>query len=92
VSGELIPIVFFAMSGLVALSFSPLGRALARRIGSGRDDGESQDLRAEVAELRERLLDAERRMHGELDELHNRQDFTERLLAQQKREALPDGR
>ncbi len=90
--GELIPIVLFIMMGAVGISFSPIGRALARRAGGAKDDPDVEELKAEIAELRERLSDAEARLGGELDELHNRMDFAERVVAQQKpREALPGG-
>jgi ubiquinone biosynthesis protein UbiJ len=73
---------FFAVVGVLGVSFSPLGRALARRItGEGRpprDDAEVEALQGEVAQLRR-----------ELDEVQNRLDFSERLLAQVKERGLP---
>jgi len=62
--------------GTVGVSFSPLGRALADRLrGRGRDPaldaGEVDALRDEVQGLRHHM-----------EELAERQDFTERLLAQ----------
>jgi hypothetical protein len=82
---ELIPIVFFNIVGLVAIAFSPIGRAIARRIGGGRlDESEVAELRAEVAELRDRLAETEERLGGELDEVHNRLDFAERVVARQR--------
>jgi len=85
VPGEMIPIVLFMMMGLVGVSFSPLGRALARRVG-GADQGEASEveaLRGEVAELRRELDDMYARL-DQLQELENRVDFAERVLAQAK--------
>jgi ubiquinone biosynthesis protein UbiJ len=74
-------IFFFTMVGVVAVSFSPLGRAVARRLtGEGRparDDAEVEVLQSDVAQLRR-----------ELDEVQNRLDFTERLLAQARERGL----
>ena len=82
---ELVPIVVFVMLGLVGVSFSPMGRALARRIGGEagalqggqRDTAELEALHGDMADLRR-----------ELDEVQNRLDFTERLLAQAKERGL----
>ena len=75
----MIPIVLFVMMGAVGLSFSPVGRALARRLGGG-DKGESAESAAlaEVDALREEL----QALRGEVGEMQERLDFTERLLAQ----------
>ena len=74
---EIVPVFFFAMVGVIVVSFSPLGRAFARRIaGESRpasDDAEMEALRSDDAQLRR-----------EMDEAQNRLDFTERLLAQAK--------
>lgn len=53
----------------------PLGKALADRIAgrTARDDGEVNRLRADVDELR-----------GQMVDLHERLDFAERMLAQQR--------
>ncbi len=78
---EIVPIVVFSVLGLVGMSFSPMARALARRIagegGAPRDAGEVDALAGDVAELRR-----------ELDEVHNRLDFAERLLGQVKERGL----
>jgi hypothetical protein len=70
-------------------------RALATRIGLGRldrsDDPALDDLRDEVAQLRSEVAELRGRA-AELDEVQNRLDFTERLLAQRDRGALPDGK
>jgi hypothetical protein len=85
---EMIPIVLFLVMGMVGVSFSPLGRALSRRLG-GADPGdvaEVEALRGEVAKLREELRD----VRGELAEATERLDFAERLLAQiRQKNALP---
>jgi len=84
----MIPIVLFLVMGAVGVSFSPLGRALARRAG-GADPGDAREvdaLRTEVAELREEL----REVRGELAEASERLDFAERMLAQvRQKNALP---
>jgi ubiquinone biosynthesis protein UbiJ len=73
---------FFTVVGVLGVSFSPLGRALARRITGEsrppRNDAEMDALQGEVAQLRR-----------ELDEVQNRLDFSERLLAQVKERGLP---
>ena len=80
---NVVPIVMFIMLGLIPISFSPLGRALARRIAGehavrdAQDDAEIAALQGDVAEL-----------HRELDEVQNRLDFAERMLAQAKERGL----
>ena len=78
---EIVPIVVFAIIGLLGVSFSPVGRAFARRIaGESRppgDEAEIEGLQGDIAQLRR-----------ELDEVHNRLDFTERLLAQARERGL----
>ena len=75
-------IVLMATLGTVGVAFSPLGRALAERIrGRPRDPaldtGEVEALRDELAMI-----------HRQVDELAERQDFTERLLAQAREKGL----
>ena len=85
---DLVPIVVFLVLGFVGVSFSPMGRALARRIsgearaleGAGRDTAEMEALHGDVADLRR-----------ELDEVQNRLDFTERMLAQARDKGLLGG-
>ena len=80
---DLVPIVVFLVLGLVGGVYSPIGRAIARRIsgevpqGRGADTAEVDALSGDVAELRR-----------ELDEVQNRLDFAERLLAQVKERGL----
>lgn len=84
------------MTGVIGFSFTPIGRAIARRLGGGGPDGETtRELRAlqsEVDELRGEVETMRGRM-GEMDELHGRLEFAERLLAQVKeKSALPGPR
>ena len=89
----MVGMTFFGMTGLAVISFSPIGRAFARRLGGGKDTAaDIEDLRADVAELRAALDDARTRTAGELDEVHNRLDFAERMLASKDKNALPGGR
>ena len=66
------------MLGGVGMSFSPLGRALARRVAGEKLTPEETPTLAEVEELREELGS----VRHQLDEVHERLDFAERLLAQ----------
>ena len=86
--GDLIPILGMVTGMLsvavigfavVKVAHSPIGQALARRIG-GRagSDADNDALRGEVAELRETVGDLQHR----LVEAEERLDFSERLLAQ----------
>ena len=71
----LIPIVVMGFTGLITFSFTPLGRALARRLG-----GQAGNL-----EFEERMTQLEadlERVRHELAEGHERMEFTERALAQ----------
>jgi len=76
-----VPIVVFIVLGLIPISFSPVGRALARRIGgeprAERDEADILALQGDVADLRQ-----------ELDEVQNRLDFAERLLTQAREKGL----
>jgi len=75
-------VVLMLTLGSVGMAFSPLGRALAERLrgrptGPALDSGEVEALRDELAGVRRQL-----------DELAERQDFSERLLAQVKERGL----
>jgi hypothetical protein len=76
----LIPVLAVFFSGLVVLSKTAIGKALARRIGGV--EGVPPALESELRELRLEL-DA---LRGELMETQERLDFTERQLASGKRE------
>lgn len=90
-----------AMKGLVLLASLGIVSAvfgLARRLALGRHPAARQGLldltqrrdpgaEAELAELRQMV----ERLNGDMAELQERVDFTERMLAQQReRQALPD--
>ncbi len=75
-------ILIFGGGTLVAISFSPIGRAIAEQIrGGGAAAAPDPAVYEELDRVRQ-----------ELGELHERVDFTERLLAA-KRESpgLPEG-
>jgi uncharacterized membrane protein len=79
--GPTIPLsIFFIMAGLVLISRSQIGAAIAHAIRVNATDAEEEGLEhlgQELVEVR-RELDA---MRHELAETHERLDFTERLLA-----------
>ena len=84
---DILAILLIFGTGLVGVfSFSPIGRAYADRIrgrtaGTGSPE-EIEDLRAHLQSMQEQL-----------SELAERQDFTERMLAQQREKAaLPPAR
>lgn len=79
----IVPVFLFGGGSLVGLSFSPIGRAIARRMG-GRDDGAETAALAEVDALREEVAAVRR----ELAEVQERLDFAERLLAQAREKGL----
>ncbi len=78
--GVLIPVMAVFFFGMVALSRTVIGKALARRIGG--EEGVPAALEGELRELRAEV-DA---LHAELMETQERLDFTERQLAAGKRE------
>jgi hypothetical protein len=77
-------ILIFGGGTVVALGFSPVGRAVADRIRGKHALPETEDLRAELAEHREALADEVLQVRRELGELAERLDFAERLLTQQR--------
>lgn len=75
----LMGIVFMASAAAVLIFRGPVGRAIARRIEgtSGQVEGpDLADVQGRIAELEQRMLSVQ--------ELEERLDFTERLLAQQR--------
>ena len=79
IEGILAIVLLFGGGTVIAVSFSPIGRAIAERI-RGRAEPQSDPAIYEELE----------RMRGELTELNERVDFTERLLANGRaRESLP---
>lgn len=82
----IVAVVVFTSIGLTVLT---LARAFARRIAGGGVGGSKdvEALRDEVAQLRAEVDE----LHGRvapLDEIQNRLDFTERLLAQARERGL----
>ena len=85
-----------ALVGVVAFtSFGVIGVTIAKAIGqriAGGSLTQVEALRDEVDALRGELERLQQRVGGEMDELHNRVDFTERVLSQQQQKsALPGG-
>ena len=66
-------VIFFGGAVLIGFSFTPLGRAVADRIRHGPTPSGGESDPALYEELE--------RVRQELGELHERVDFTERLLA-----------
>jgi hypothetical protein len=78
----LIPVVSIFFTGLIAFSFTRLGKALAKRLEGGAD--------TETAERLARLEAEQDRLHQELAAAHDRLDFAERVIARETSRALPD--
>jgi hypothetical protein len=75
-------ILIFGGGTLIGVSFSPVGRAIADRIR-----GITSEPVPDPA-----IYDELERMRGEMSELQERVDFTERLLAKSREQAqLPEG-
>jgi len=91
IPGEFIPITFFLVVGLVGFTFTPLGRALARRL-SGDHPADVRALQDEVDGLRQDLADTRAEILHQLEDTQNRLDFAERMLAEaRQKQALPGG-
>ena len=75
VFGVMIPLVALSVGGLLLLSRSRIGEAIARRIGGDRPH-------SELESHLEALEDEVTRLRGQLGETNERLDFTERLLTQ----------
>ena len=74
----LIPMFLFTIMGTIGMSFSPVGRAVARRISGDRGEPGDAAALAEVDALREEL----QALRGEVGDVQERLDFAERLLGQ----------
>ena len=90
VEGVLAITLLFGGGAAVAISFSPIGRAIAARI-RGQSAGDVDEVKNALAEHREALQGELDGVRHELSELGERMDFAERLLAQTKEQALPKG-
>jgi len=71
----LIPVLAVFFGGMVVLSRTAIGLALARRLGG--DPGGGDELHQHLAEVQAELAE----LRGELARTQERLDFTERLLA-----------
>jgi hypothetical protein len=80
--GILAILLIFGGGTVIAVSFSPIGRAIAERIrGASPESGPDPAVYEELE-----------RMRGEMVELQERVEFTERLLAKSRdTEQLPGG-
>ncbi len=74
-------VLIFGGGACIALSFSPIGRALADRIRGKSASTDGGELRAELAEHKDALNQELEAVRHELAELAERMDFAERLLA-----------
>ena len=78
-----LPWIIVGVGGLSILSFSPLGRALVRRLQHGTEDPERAS----------KILEEVKAARGELGEILERLDYTEQLLRRAQlagsRHALP---
>jgi len=88
---EVIVIVALAVITAAVLILRPLAKAWARRL-SGADESRIDELEQRVVELEQiGSGDYSVVVQGELSELHERIDFTERMLAQSQRpQVAPD--
>ncbi len=80
----LVPITLFLTIGAVLIFRGPMGKAIGERIAGARhevDRGETDALRAEIEEMRYRMIDLEERL-----------DFAERVISRHKSaDELPPG-
>lgn len=78
--GELIPITLFTM-GAITIIFTPIARAIARRIDRGTSGGGPQAMPNEVGERLERMEQAIDAIAVEVERIAEGQRFTSKLLA-----------
>ncbi|HYL54444.1 MAG TPA: hypothetical protein VEU73_02590 [Gemmatimonadales bacterium] len=83
IEGVLAIVLIFGGGALIAISFSPVGRAVADRI-RGRSAAGADEMHAELAEHRDALQAELESVRRELGELSERMDFAERLLAKNR--------
>ncbi len=72
---NLIPVIGMFFTGLIAFSFTRLGKAVAKRLEGGTD--------GELAERVARLEADQDRLHRELADAHDRLEFAERIIARE---------
>jgi hypothetical protein len=77
-------ILIFGGGACIALSFSPIGRALADRIRGKSATLGGADVRTELVEHKEALDQELEAVRREVAELAERLDFAERLLAKNR--------
>ena len=79
----LIPVITMFFTGLIAFSFTRLGKAVAKRLEGGGVDSVTSERLA-------RLEADQDRLHRELADAHDRLDFAERVIARERsRSELP---
>lgn len=76
-------VLLFGGGTLIALSLSPIGRAIADRI-KGVGPGSSGDVVRQLEETQGHVLDELDALRQEVGEVNERLDFAERLLANQR--------
>jgi hypothetical protein len=82
---DILAIVFIFGGGVViALGFSPIGRAVAERIRRRGGAALPEDVRGELDQFRSELVGEVQQLRTEVGELSERMDFAERLLAKQR--------
>lgn len=79
----LIPVLSLFFSGLIAFSFTRLGKAVAKRIEGGGD--------SVMAERLSRLEIEQDRLRSELADAHERLDYAERVIARESSRAQLPG-
>lgn len=77
-------IMIFGGMTAVGLGFSPIGRAVAERIRGKAGLAGAEELRAEMGEQQDAVVEEVRQVRREVAELAERLDFAERLLAQRR--------
>jgi hypothetical protein len=92
VIGLVAVILLFGGGTAFLLAISPIGKALAARIGGKKAGGEDDETAALVKDLRTELDDM-RHLPEQMSELGERVDFLERMVAKQREaERLPPAR
>lgn len=87
-------VLLFGGGTLFLLSISPIGKAVAGRISGKRSPAEDDEIAEDLKELRQEV-DELRHYQEQMNELGERVDFLERLVAKQRdseRLAPPGGR